>query len=297
MCRCNEDLYIEEVVLTTRFEKRNRSLLNFDALFSITLRKLKCCIQPKNLIMESALFKDVELHQAFEKILSIESFSNCISDIVELIYNNQLTKDSLNEILKEYNIKEVEDIKEDILDLLLVYINLVLNDNVITENEMRNVILLKKFFKITEGDFYNHRYDEVQEILYRQFEHLYADNKIDDEESLYKVELQELFDLSYDQFLEFINKEVNEALQRGASLNDLDTVYKLPEYSKIIADVAARQISQEAKDLVWNRDFGKCTQCASNEKLEFDHIIPFSKGGQIHIETSSFYVNLATGKN
>jgi HNH endonuclease len=229
--------------------------------------------------MESTLFKDAELHQAFEKILSIESFSNCISDIVELIYNNQLTKDSLNEILKEYNIKQVEDIKEDILDLLLVYINLVLNDNVITENEMRNVILLKKFFKITEGDFYNHRYDEVHEILYRQFEHLYADNKIDDEESLYKVELQELFDLSYDQFLEFIDKEVNEALQRGASLNDLDTVYKLPEYSKIIADVAARQISQEVKDLVWNRDTGKCAQCGSNEKLEFDHIIPFSKGG------------------
>ena len=104
-------------------------------------------------------------------------------------------------------------------------------------------------------------------------------NKIDGNESSFKVDLQELFDLSYDQFLEFIDKEVNEALQRGASLNDLDTVYKLPEYSKIIADVAARQISQEVKDLVWNRDIGKCTQCGSNEKLEFDHIIPFSKGG------------------
>ena len=229
--------------------------------------------------MESALFKDQELHQVFEKILSIESFSDYMSDIVELIYNNKLTKDSLNGILKDYTIKQVEDIKEDVLDLLLVYINLVLNDNVITENEMRNVIFLKKFFKITEGDFYNYRHDEVQEILYRQFEHLYADNKVDTEESLYKVELQELFDLSYDQFLEFIDKEVNEALQRGASLNDLDTVYKLPEYSKLIVDVAARQISQEVKDLVWNRDNGKCTQCRSNEKLEFDHIIPFSKGG------------------
>jgi hypothetical protein len=229
--------------------------------------------------MESTLFKDVELHQAFEKILSIESFTNCISDIVELIYNGKLTRETLNEILNGYNIKQVEDIKEDILDLLLVYINLILNDNVLTENEMRNVILLKKIFKIIEGDFYKYRYDEVRETLYRQFERLYADNKIDGNESSFKVDLQELFDLSYDQFLEFIDKEVNEALQRGASLNDLDTVYKLPEYSKIIADVAARQISQEVKDLVWNRDIGKCTQCGSNEKLEFDHIIPFSKGG------------------
>lgn len=41
----------------------------------------------------------------------------------------------------------------------------------------------------------------------------------------------------------------------------------------------SRRISQEVKDLVWNRDKGVCTNCGSNEKLEFDHIIPFSKGG------------------
>ena len=38
-------------------------------------------------------------------------------------------------------------------------------------------------------------------------------------------------------------------------------------------------IPQNIKDKVWNRDDGKCVQCGSNEKIEFDHIIPFSKGG------------------
>src|SRR3990172_7745496 len=38
-------------------------------------------------------------------------------------------------------------------------------------------------------------------------------------------------------------------------------------------------IPDDVKMYVWKRDGGKCLKCGSQEKLEFDHIIPLSKGG------------------
>lgn len=40
-----------------------------------------------------------------------------------------------------------------------------------------------------------------------------------------------------------------------------------------------RYIPPAVKLAVWRRDQGKCVQCGSKDKLEYDHIIPTSKGG------------------
>ena len=40
-----------------------------------------------------------------------------------------------------------------------------------------------------------------------------------------------------------------------------------------------RKIPEDVRIYVWRRDEGKCRKCGSKEKLEYDHIIPVSKGG------------------
>jgi hypothetical protein len=50
-------------------------------------------------------------------------------------------------------------------------------------------------------------------------------------------------------------------------------------YSNIPVDDERQPIPDDVKMFVWNRDKGRCVNCGSQENLEFDHIIPISKGG------------------
>lgn len=166
------------------------------------------------------------LKEPFGKIFSIENFGGVVNGIAELIYQGELDPDNIQRLLREHNIKQLENVKANILDLILAYIELVLQDNYVTVTEAENMKFLKRILKVKEGDFYRHKYYEVERLLDKQFERMYRDNNIDTDEALQKVELQELFDLSYDQFLELSNKAVQSALVRGANPSDLDTFIK-----------------------------------------------------------------------
>lgn len=45
------------------------------------------------------------------------------------------------------------------------------------------------------------------------------------------------------------------------------------------SDSGRHSIPKKVKQEVWQRDGGKCVECGSKENLEYDHIIPMSKGG------------------
>lgn len=45
-----------------------------------------------------------------------------------------------------------------------------------------------------------------------------------------------------------------------------------------------RAIPDDLKQYIWTRDEGRCRSCGSTNELQFDHIIPVSKGGSSNAE-------------
>lgn len=168
------------------------------------------------------LLNDLDLSEAFNIVLEKGTFKNYIIDTVKLVCNNELNRENLDRIIKEYH-TDYENAKLDLMDLLLSYINMVVGDHIITEKERKNARFLKLFFRIKEGDFHKYRYDEIKLICQNQFLRLYKDNNIDYGEELYTVAMQDLFDLSYSQMNEFKQDEIVRALSEGANIVNLDT--------------------------------------------------------------------------
>ncbi len=70
--------------------------------------------------------------------------------------------------------------------------------------------------------------------------------------------------------LEDFDKERQKFEKLRAKFDDIESVDLNYERSRI---------PEKVRIEVWRRDGGKCARCGSREKLEYDHIVPISKGG------------------
>lgn len=175
--------------------------------------------------------KELNLKEVFKIISTNETQLEYISEINRILSEkgNTVDRKELDNILLKYNIC-YSSAKENFLDIILAYAVLVLKDGIISQDENLNLKYLKQLFNIKEGYFFRYRNSEIKEVIQSQLYKLYSDTTIDNQEALYKAELQELFDLSYDQMATFVNPIAEEALENGANLSELDTVF--PDFNK-----------------------------------------------------------------
>jgi len=59
----------------------------------------------------------------------------------------------------------------------------------------------------------------------------------------------------------------------------LERLRKQMEAAGAIDEARRERIPEDVRTFVWRRDGGKCVMCGRTENLEYDHIIPVSKGG------------------
>ncbi|AJW62334.1 hypothetical protein I6H88_19595 [Elizabethkingia bruuniana] len=175
----------------------------------------------------SSNLNDFNKEQSFEN-----TNQKCIKDIIESCLHNNYDGVQINKILASYNIESIEQLKLYAMDYLLSYANNILDDNIITDSEYYDFSFLKKIFRINEGEFMQHKNFAIREILQQQFLRLYSDNYISHDEAIQSVQLQGLFDLSYDEFETLKKDEIIMALLEGANPEDLD-ISSLPKGFKL----------------------------------------------------------------
>lgn len=115
------------------------------------------------------------------------------------------------------------------------------------------------------SDFYEKNKEEIESLM-RIYIDTYEEKKSKQEQMRIEIEKEQIRQ-------KILEKERKKQLRR-------DVYKELQENGKIFNNSNKRDvIPQEIMDAVWNRDQGKCVLCGTQENLEFDHIIPFSKGG------------------
>ena len=165
------------------------------------------------------------LKSNIQKLIEEKSYSKDVQDILKLISNDKMYFSEIKAIMDECSSDKIE-IKKELVNVVYDYIELCLEDGLVTKEELSTVKKMRLFFGIEEGDSYKFGIKaRIEQLLTVELEKMYDDKVINDEEALTKVELQALFGLSYEDFYEIDKKIAQKAIKNGANMKDLGSYF------------------------------------------------------------------------
>jgi hypothetical protein len=134
-----------------------------------------------------------------------------IGEVLALLSAGVYDFDALEELIRRHGVRREEWFRTQVLDLLIGYVMHAAQDGRLTDEQIENTRTLRRFLGVQQGEFGALRPAEVSNILQGQLEIILFDGRIDSSEDLYQVELQALFDLSYDEYLTLARPAIERA--------------------------------------------------------------------------------------
>ncbi|PKP20371.1 MAG: hypothetical protein CVU05_09310 [Bacteroidetes bacterium HGW-Bacteroidetes-21] len=138
-----------------------------------------------------------------------------------------------------------------------------MKDNILSEDEYHFLKRLREVIKASQYEIYREYKTEIDRLIYEIFYLMYLDAELDNSEEKEMQYLTEIFGVEYMAMCDIKRKVLNDKYQQ--------TIEKEMQRN--------RHIPERILITVFERDKGRCVLCGSTDSIEYDHIIPFSKGG------------------
>lgn len=141
------------------------------------------------------------LREVIRRYLDSEKLSGPMRSICSLIASGAFSRESFDELMATEGLSSAPNLKETLLDLILVFTRECVEDHELSNAEMDELQVLTTIFRIEEGDFYELRRDAVREVISAQATWVLEDRYVSDQEEVLQRDLQRLFGLGYDQYV------------------------------------------------------------------------------------------------
>lgn len=223
-----------------------------------------------------------EIEQAINKVGTISELDNKIDLILESLSN--LVEPCKKCQKSEYEIKSVsETIKCKCLGCGGTRI---INNSIVSvieeENDIRINEVVNQISKEVDSLKYSisKEYELIREID-SQIPDIYYQGGYETVDMKTYTYIQNEFRENSSQYYNRLNKELQHLTNVKVHLTNISLVPLsfVPSNERYRVKNSSRYIKVEVQRKVFARDKGRCVYCGSNNDLEFDHIIPHSKGG------------------